>query len=249
MSQALGQEVFRQTPPQTAPACSGFGAVELEEHRACTQPSAPAGSRGLCEQGRLPCSPGSAATQVRQRIPGKGCVCVSVVYVLCVYVRGVCAHTGCGVHDVREHSKQEVQTSRAGRAAVTEASTPPGPRAGAGVEPSLRERAGVPTRASPPVSTGCSLCPEGLCSLQLLHGRRPRHSSIRGTSNHGRGWFQLPGRRGGLGNGTGLHLCCPEGREELLRGLPGCSGPLSSPAERWLGCRPMGSQAVLEGQA
>lgn len=30
-----------------------------------------------------------------QRVPGKGCVCGSVVYVLCVCVRGMCVHTVC----------------------------------------------------------------------------------------------------------------------------------------------------------
>ena len=89
--------------------------------------------------------------------------------------------------------------------------------------------AGRHSRKSPPeVHGGCSLCPEGSCSLQLLHGRRPRHSHPRRLKS----WPSLvpSSRVGGEGSGMapGSTSSCPERREELLRGLLGCSGLSSS---------------------
>lgn len=160
----------------------------------------------------------------------EGCVCAQV----CVYA--------CEKSD----SKQEVQTSP-GLAGSCHRGQHALPARGAGcwgVEAVCG--AGRRSHRVLPRSTGAALCPRAcaLCSCFTVDGG-PGIPPM-AFSNPWRGWFLAPRSEEGSGMAPGSEQL-PRGERGLLRGLPGCSGPLSSLCGALVGfADPCGSQAVLK---
>ena len=110
-------------------------------------------------------------------------------------------------------------------------------------------RAGVPTRVLPR-STGAALCAPRACALCSCFTVDGPGIHIRGTSNHGRGWFLAPRSEGRAREWHRAPRAAAQRGERSSSAACRAALALCPPcAERWLGCRPMWLPGCPEGQA